>query len=137
LKFLPQPYTRLGKLPLIKYNLLCIEFSQILLIPYERFVMLLKSRSRTYHLYMHYSYTGSKRKNMLFRLLKKCYTSILGVNIKNIPYRKPLINAPSSYCYLSQVLLQKRSMWLYKSYLKKEKNRQVSKNKKEEQKLPA
>jgi hypothetical protein len=70
LKFLPQPYTRLGKLPLIKYNLLCIEFSQILLIPYERFVMLLKSRSRTYHLYMHYSYTGSKHKNMLFRLLK-------------------------------------------------------------------
>jgi hypothetical protein len=83
-KFLPQPYTRLGKLPLIKYCLLCIEFSQVLLIPYERFLMLLKSRSRTHHLYMHYSYTVST-----FPSTKKCYTSTLGVNIENIPIGSP------------------------------------------------
>jgi hypothetical protein len=32
------------------------------------------------------------------------------------------INAPISYCYLSKVLLWKRSMWLCKIYSKKEKN---------------
>jgi hypothetical protein len=32
--------------------------------PYERFVMLLKSRSRTHHPRMHYSYTWGRRKNM-------------------------------------------------------------------------
>ena len=39
---------RLEKLPLICY-LFCIEFSQALLMSYERFVILLKSRSRTHH----------------------------------------------------------------------------------------
>ena len=44
--------------------LLYIEFSVALLMPYERFVILLKSRSRTHHPYMHYSYTSGRRKNM-------------------------------------------------------------------------
>jgi hypothetical protein len=57
--------------------------------PYERLVMLLKSRSHTYHPHMHYSYTGGRHKNMSFHLdpLKKCFTSTIGVNTKNIPYR--------------------------------------------------
>ena len=69
LEFLPEPYMifRLGKLPHI-CCLLCIEFSQALLIPYERFVMLLKSRSRTHHPHMHYSYTGDRCNNMPFYL---------------------------------------------------------------------
>ena len=36
--------------------------------PYERFVMLLKSRSRTHHPNMHYSYTGGRRKNIPLHL---------------------------------------------------------------------
>jgi hypothetical protein len=60
LEFLPEPYMifRLGKLSLIYAACICIEFSQAFLMPYERFVMLLKSRSRTHHPHMHYSYTG-------------------------------------------------------------------------------
>jgi hypothetical protein len=42
----------------------CIEFCQALLMPYERLVMLLKSRSRTHHPHMHYSYTWGRHKNM-------------------------------------------------------------------------
>jgi hypothetical protein len=67
LKFLLEPNMlifRLGKLPLI-YYLLCIEFGRALLIPYERFVMLLKSRSRTHHPHMHYSYTRGGRKTCI------------------------------------------------------------------------
>jgi hypothetical protein len=68
LEFLLEPYMilRLGKPFTHICCLLCIEFSQALLMPYERFVMLLKSRSRTHHPHMHYSYTGSRRNNMLF-----------------------------------------------------------------------
>jgi hypothetical protein len=33
--------------------------------PYEKFVMLLKSRSCTHHLNMHYFYTRGRRENML------------------------------------------------------------------------
>jgi hypothetical protein len=35
---------------------------------YDRFVMLLKSRSRTHHPHMHYFYIGDRRKNMPFHL---------------------------------------------------------------------
>jgi hypothetical protein len=70
LEFLPEPYMmfRLGNLLLIYAAGFSIEFSQALLMPYERFVMLLKSRSRTHHPYMHYSYTESRLNNMSFHL---------------------------------------------------------------------
>jgi hypothetical protein len=70
LEFLPEPYMmfRLEKPFSHICCLLCIEFSQVLLMPYERFVMLLKLRSRTHHPHMHYSYTGSRRNNMSFHL---------------------------------------------------------------------
>jgi hypothetical protein len=63
LEFLPESYMmfRLAKLSLIHAACFCIEFSQALLMPYERFVMLLKSRS-----HINYSYTRSRRNNMLF-----------------------------------------------------------------------
>jgi hypothetical protein len=38
------------------------------------------------------------------------------------------LNAPSSYCYLSKVLLQKRDMGLCKSYSKKVKKEESSKS---------
>jgi hypothetical protein len=63
----PNMIFRIGNLSLI-CCLLCIEFGQALLMPYERFVMLLKSRSRTYHPHMHYSYTGSGHTHLLFHL---------------------------------------------------------------------
>jgi hypothetical protein len=45
-----------------------------------------------------------------------------------MPYRISPKNAPSSCCYLSKVLLQKRDMRLYKVIHKKQlKNRQVPK----------
>jgi hypothetical protein len=71
LKFLTEPYMmfRLGKISLIHAACFCIEFSKALLMPYEIFVMLLKSRSRTHHPHMHYSYTRSRRKNTSFYLV--------------------------------------------------------------------
>jgi hypothetical protein len=81
--------SRLGKLPHICY-LLCIEFGQALLMPYERFVILFKSRSRTHHPQMYYSYTRGRRRTCLpFRPTQKCITPTLGENTKKIPYRLP------------------------------------------------
>ena len=63
----------------------CIEFGQALLMPYESFVMLLKSRSHTHHPHMHYSYTGGSRKNMhSIWSTQKCFTPTLGENAKNM-----------------------------------------------------
>ena len=69
-EFPPDPYMlfRLGKLPLIYAVCFYIEFLSCFVDPYERFVMLLKSRSRTHHPHMHYSYTGGRRNNMPFHL---------------------------------------------------------------------
>jgi hypothetical protein len=68
LEFLPEPNMifRLGNLSLIYAACFSIEFSQALLKPYERFVMLLKSRSRTHHSHMHCTYTRGKHKYMPF-----------------------------------------------------------------------
>jgi hypothetical protein len=65
LEFLAQPYMlfRLGKLPHICCLLLHYVLSSFV-DPYEKFVMLLKSRSRTHHPNMHYSYTRGRLKNM-------------------------------------------------------------------------
>ena len=70
LEFLPEPHMlfRLGKLPLICCLFLHCVLSRFV-DPYERFVMLLKSRSLTHHPNVHYSYTGGKHKNMLDRFL--------------------------------------------------------------------
>ena len=97
--------------------------------PYERFFMLLKSRSRAHHPNMHYSYTQGRRKNLLpFRSTHKCSTHSLGVN-KNMLDRFSIhqINALSSCCYLSKVLLQKRGMGMQKELRKNEQVSEISK----------
>jgi hypothetical protein len=98
--------------------LLCIEFSQVLLMHYERFVMLLKSRSCIHHPHMHYSYTGSKPNDMLFHL--DSLKNILLLHWKWIPKIYPIGYTPNKcskfLCYPSKVLLQRRGMWLCKSY---------------------
>jgi hypothetical protein len=63
LKFLSEPYMlfRLEK----TYTIMLLALYWVLLSfidPYERFVMLLKSKSRTQHPNMHY-YTGGSRKD--------------------------------------------------------------------------
>jgi hypothetical protein len=119
LKFLAKPYMifRLEKLSLI-CCLFCIEFSQALLIPYERFVILLKSRSHTHHPRMHYSYTGGRRKNIPFHLdLPKNVLLLQGESTPKIyPIGYPQINAPKILLLSLKSLLQKRSMWQCKSY---------------------
>jgi hypothetical protein len=91
LEFLPEPYMilRLENFSLIYATCFCIEFNQALLMPYERFVMLLESRSRTHHSHMHYSYTGSRRNNMPFYQdpPKKIFYPYTRSKHKNIPYR--------------------------------------------------
>ena len=66
LEFLPESYIlfRVGKLPHICFLLLHWVLSSFV-DPYETFVMLLKSRSRTHHPEIFYSYAGSEHKNML------------------------------------------------------------------------
>ena len=90
LEFPPEPYIlfRLGKLSRICCLLLHWVLSSFV-DPYERFVMLLKSRSRTHHPHMHYSNTGGRRKKHVIssRSTQKCFTLILRVNTKNMPYR--------------------------------------------------
>ena len=84
LEFPPEPYMlfRLEKLPHICCLLLHWVLSSFV-DPYERFVMLLKSRSRTHHPNMHYSYTGVGARTCLpFRSTQKCSTPTLGVNTK-------------------------------------------------------
>ena len=122
LEFPPEPYMlfRLEKLH-IYAACFCIEF------PYDRFVMLLKSRSHTHHPNMHYSYIGGRRKNMPSNQIHpKIFYSYTRSEHKNMLDRFSIhqINALSS-CYISlKVLLQKRGMGLCKSYsLKKERKR--------------
>jgi hypothetical protein len=70
LKFLPKPdliYILDEQKPLLIYAA-CFALSLVKLccIPYERFVMLLKSRSHTHHPHMLYSYTGNRRNHSPF-----------------------------------------------------------------------
>jgi hypothetical protein len=83
LEFLPKPYMifRLEKLPII-CCLFCIEFSQALM-PYERFVMLLKSRSHTHYPHCTILTLGISAKHVIpSRSTQKCFTPTLGVNTK-------------------------------------------------------
>jgi hypothetical protein len=110
---------KLGKLLHIYAACFCIEFCQALLMPYERFVMLLKSRSRTLYLHMHYSYTGVGVKTCLpFRSTQKYFTPTLGVNKKIclLGFFIHQINVLSSCWYFSQSFVAERDMGLCKSY---------------------
>jgi hypothetical protein len=83
LEFPPEPYMlfRLEKLP----QILCLFLHWVLssfVDPYERFVMLLKSRSHTHHIYLlllHWEYTKTCLPS---RSIQKCSTPTLGANTK-------------------------------------------------------
>ena len=99
--------------------------------PYERFVILLKSRSRTHHPHMHYSYTVVGAKTCFpSRFTQKCFTPTLGENTKNMLHRFPS-NICSKFLLLSlQQLLCRKEAQGYTIVIhkkKKIKNRQVSK----------
>ena len=88
--------------------------------------MLLKSRSCTHHLNMHYSYTKGRRKNMLsIQIHQKCSTPTPGVNTKNMLDRFSIhqINAPSSCYYLSKFCCRKETWGYAKVIHKKRKKR--------------
>ena len=89
--------------------------------PYERFVMLLKSRSRTHHPHMHY-YTGGRHKNMpSIQIHPKMFHSYIGSKHQKIALQDiHQINAPSFCCYFSKVLLQKKALGYSKVIHKKE-----------------
>jgi hypothetical protein len=70
--------------------------------PYERFVIFLKSRSHYTHLIHHF---------ILFH--KKCFSPTLGGNTKNIPFMFSSNKAPIPLYYLSNILYE-RSIWLCK-----------------------
>jgi hypothetical protein len=127
LEFPPEPYLlfRLGKLSYICCLLLHWVLSSFV-DPYERFVMLLKSRSHTHHPHILAAPTlGVGAKTCLpSRSTQKCSIPTWRWTQKNVRFSIHQINAPSSCCYLSKVLLQKRGMGLCKScHIKKERKK--------------
>ena len=125
LELLPEPYMifRFEKLPLIYAA--CFALSLSFVDPYERFVMLVKSRSRVYHPHMHYSYTGGRRNNMLsIQIHLKIFYSYTGS--KHQKYSSQdihQINTPSSCCYLLKVFVAERQGDMQKLFIKKEEMR--------------
>ena len=126
LEFPPEPYMlfRLEKLPQICCLLLYWVLSSFV-DPYERSIMLLKSRSRTHHPDMHCCYTGVGAKTCLpSRSTQKCSTPTLGVNPKTcllgFSSTKVLIDLSQSF------IVEKRHgalQMLFKSKKKKRKKR--------------
>ena len=72
---------RLEKLPHICFLLLHWVLSSFI-DPYERFVMLLKSRSRTHHIYLLLLHWKYAKTCLPSRSTQKCSTPTLGVNTK-------------------------------------------------------
>jgi hypothetical protein len=120
LEFPPEPYMlfRLEKFLHICCLLLHWVLSSFVDL-YERFALLLKSRSRTLYPHMHCSYNRGRSKNMSFHLDPP--KNVLLLHWELTPKKFLIgfihqINALNSCCYLSKVLLQKRDMGLCKSY---------------------
>jgi hypothetical protein len=123
LEFLPEPYMmfRIGKPFTHICCLLCIEFSQVLLMPYERFIMLLKSRSHTHHPYMHYSYTRSRHNNMSFHLdsLKNILLLHWEWTQKIYPIGYPPNKCSKFFLSLKSFVVEKRHVAMQKLFIKK------------------
>ena len=118
---------RLGKLPHICCLLLHWVLSSFV-DPYERFVMLLKSRSRTHHPHMHYSYTGVGATTCFpSRSTQNCFTSTLGVNTKNMPYRISTKYMLQVLVAISQKFYYRKESWGYAKVIHK-KRRDEKKN---------
>ena len=112
---------RLEKLPHVCCLLLHWVLSSFI-DPYERFVMLLKSRSRTYHIYLLLLHWEYAKTCFPFRSTQKCSTPTLGMNTKTwlIGFSIHQINAPSSCFYLSKFCCRKEAWAMQKLLRKKE-----------------
>ena len=128
LEFLPKPYMlfRLKKLPLI-YMLLVLHWVLSRFVdPYERFVMLLKSRSCTHHPHMHYSNTMGRHNNMPFHLDPPKNVSLLHWEWTPKTF---LIGYPPNKCSkflllsLKSFVVEKKHWAMQKLFIKKEKKR--------------
>ena len=108
------------------YMLLILHWVQLSFVdPYERFAMLLKSRSRTHHPNMHYSYAEVGVDICLpSRSTQKCSTPTLGASTKNMLVRFSIhqINALSSCCYLSKFCCRKET-WGYAKVIHKKRKK--------------
>jgi hypothetical protein len=125
LEFLPQPYVNsILEKPHIFIACICTEFSQALLMPYESFVILLKSRSHTHHPHRHYPYTRVGVETCHpSRSIQKYFTPTLGGNTKKIyiPYRLPQ-NKCSKLLLLSLKYFHcSREAWVMQKLFKKRK----------------
>jgi hypothetical protein len=98
---------------------------------YERFVMLLKSRSRTHHPLMHYSYTGGRRKNMSFHLDPP--KNVLLLHWEKTPKIFP-IGQPSNKCSeflllsLKSFVTEKKHVAMQNLFIKKKEKKSIEKN---------
>jgi hypothetical protein len=96
LKFLPKPdiiyIFRRGKPLLIYAACFALSLVKLCCISYERFVMLLKSRSRTHHPYIHNSYTGNRNNHSSFstQIHLKMFSPTMERTPKNLTYRTTL-----------------------------------------------
>jgi hypothetical protein len=99
--------------------------------PYERFVILLESRSRIHHPHMHYFYTRGRRRHAFHLDPPKNILLLHWENTKNILYRFPPNKCSKFLCYLSNIFYSKKEAWAMQMLFTKEKrknwkNRQVS-----------
>jgi hypothetical protein len=97
--------------------------------PYERFVMVLKSRSHTHHMYLLLLHSEYAKTCLPSRSTQKCSTPTLGVNTKKYP-----IGFPSNKCSkflllsLKSFLAKKRHVAMQKLKKRRKKERVLKKN---------
>ena len=130
LEFPPESYMFIQARKNSTYMLLAFALSVVKLCePYERFVMLLKSRSRTHHPHMHYSYTGRRRKTWLpSRSTQKCSTPTLGVNTKNYFIGFPPNKCSKVFVAITQKFCCREEAWvMQKLFIKKRKRKVLGK----------
>ena len=94
---------------------------------YERFFMLSKSRSRTHHPNMHYSYTGGRRKNMFsIQIHQKMFYSYTGSEQKHACQ----VFHPPNKCSItiSQKFNCRKQAWAMQKLFRKKKKEKKRKN---------
>ena len=129
LEFPLGPYMlfRLGKLPHICCLLLHWVLSSFV-DPYERFVMLLKSRSCTHHIHIYLLLLHWEYAKQAFHLIhQKIFYSYTGSEPKIMLVRFSIhqINATGSYWYLSQsFVVEKRHGYMQKLFIKKRRKKE-------------
>ena len=130
LEILPEPHMlfRLRKLPLICWLFLHWVLSSFV-DPYERFVMLLKSRSCTHHIYLLLLHWEYRKTCLPSRCTQKCCTPTLGVNTKTCLLgflsAKSMLQVLVSY--LSKFCCRKETWGYAKIIHKKEEKKELKK----------